>query len=82
MPYAVPEFGPTLSAELQAVEQGEYRARYGSIDLKSAKSLVNRYVQNIPVESTARATKESLHTSHAEVWRKSTRAPCPFTSRG
>lgn len=60
MAYTVPEFGPTLSAELQAVEQGEYRARHGSVDLKSAKSLVNRYVLNIPIESTARATKESF----------------------
>ena len=60
MPSTVPEFGPTLSAELHAVEQCEYRARFGSVDLKSAKSLLNRYVLNIPIESMARATKESF----------------------
>ena len=60
MPYTRPESNPSLSAELRAVEEQEYRARHGAVDLKSAKSLLNRYVLNIPIESTARATKEAF----------------------
>jgi ERCC4-related helicase/dsRNA-specific ribonuclease len=50
----------SLSDEQRAVEECEYRAEHGTVDLKSAKSLLNRYILKIPVESMVRATKDSF----------------------
>lgn len=50
----------SMSAEQRAVAEGQYRAPHGTVDLKSAKALLNRYILNIPVEAMARATKDSF----------------------
>lgn len=60
MHFASPKSIHSLSDEQRAVEVGEYRAEHGTVDLKSAKSLLNRYVLKIPIESMVRATKDSF----------------------
>lgn len=39
------------SSEEDAIHQGEYRAKYGMVDLASSKSLVNRYAFCVPMDS-------------------------------
>eukprot|EP00957_Ditylum_brightwellii_P086929 6616418-Ditylum_brightwellii.AAC.1 len=52
--------GPSVSAEEKALQAGEYRAAFGCIDLSSAKSLLNRYTLSIPMDATARSSRESM----------------------
>jgi ERCC4-related helicase/dsRNA-specific ribonuclease len=57
----IPTFASSsLVSELEAAERGEYQAPYGRVDLNSAKSLLNRYVQNIPLEENTRATRQAF----------------------
>lgn len=44
--------------ELLAVDMGVYMSGASTVDLNSAKSLVNRYVLSLPIDPIARTTKE------------------------
>lgn len=49
-----------LPAELAALESGYFKVKYGSVDLHSAKSLLNRYALSVPLDPFARTSKEAL----------------------
>ena len=46
--------------ELRAIQAGIYTAKHGSVDLVSAKGLLNRYAMAIPLDHSSRTTRESL----------------------
>ena len=46
--------------ELKAVEAGVYQAENGSVDLISAKGLLNKYAMAIPLDPSSRTTRESF----------------------
>ena len=46
--------------EMRAVEEKHYQARYGSVDLQSAKSLLNRYISSLPLDPICRSSKAAL----------------------
>lgn len=46
--------------EMRAVEEKHYQALYGSVDLQSAKSLVNRYISSLPLDPICRSSKAAL----------------------
>lgn len=50
----------TFSDEEIAVEQREYKAPSGMVDLCDSRSLLNRYTLSIPMEPCSRSTKEIL----------------------
>ena len=49
-----------LHQELVALETGSYRIECGTVDVHSAKSLLNRYTLAVPLDPFARSSKESL----------------------
>lgn len=46
--------------EMRAVEEKLYQAKKGSVDLQSAKSLVNRYISSLPIDPICRSSKAAL----------------------
>ena len=46
--------------ELRAVEEKHYQATKGSVDLQSAKNLVNRYMSSLPIDPICRSSKAAL----------------------
>ena len=52
--------GPVLPKELAAVEAGAYKVGNATVDIQSAKSLLNRYFLSIPLDPFVRCRKESL----------------------
>jgi len=51
---------PALSKEIAAVEAGAYKVGNATVDIQSAKSLLNRYFLSIPLDPFVRCKKESL----------------------
>ena len=49
-----------LPAEIAAVESGEYRTEHGFVDIRTAKSLLNKYALRIPLDPAARASRDSF----------------------
>jgi hypothetical protein len=47
-------------SELAALEAGSYAVPNGTVDLHSAKSLLNRYTLSVPLDPFVRSSKESL----------------------
>jgi len=47
-------------AELRAIQEGIYCADNGSVDLFSAKCLINRYILSLPVDPALRSSKASF----------------------
>ena len=52
--------GPTVSLEIKALHEGEYRASKGCVEVRSAKSLLNRYAQSIPLDTSSRSSRQAL----------------------
>jgi len=50
----------SVADELRAVEAGVYQAEFGSVDLISAKGLLNKYAMAIPLDPSSRTTRESF----------------------
>lgn len=50
----------SVADELRAVESGVYQAEFGSVDLISAKGLLNKYAMAIPLDPSSRTTRESF----------------------
>lgn len=46
--------------EIDAVEQGFFKVQNGTVDLHSAKSLLNRYSMSVPLDTFVRTSKEAL----------------------
>jgi superfamily II DNA or RNA helicase len=46
--------------ELRAIQVGIYTAKHGSVDLVSAKGLLNKYAMAIPLDASSRTTRESF----------------------
>jgi dsRNA-specific ribonuclease/superfamily II DNA or RNA helicase len=78
-----PEADLYHSEELHAIEEQRYQSLHGEVDLKSAKTLLNRYVLNIPIEATARTTKDAyrLHMPLFEEYRLVLPAHLPVDMR-
>lgn len=49
-----------LPSELEALSNGFFKVENGTVDLHSAKSLLNRYALSVPLDPFARTSKESL----------------------
>jgi dsRNA-specific ribonuclease len=49
-----------LPTERGALEDGYFRVEHGTVDLLSAKSLLNRYAMSVPLDPFARTSKDSL----------------------
>ena len=49
-----------LDDEIRAVEEGEYKTSHGVVDLRSGKSLLNKYILNMPLDGSARETREKF----------------------
>lgn len=47
-------------AELRAIQEGIYYAANGSVDLISAKCLINRYILSLPIDPVVRSSKASF----------------------
>jgi superfamily II DNA or RNA helicase len=52
--------GDNLSCELRVVEAGIYKARYGTVTLLSAKSVLNRYAMAQPMDPIVRSSRGAL----------------------
>ena len=52
--------GSTAENELRAIQAGIYTAKHGSVDLVSAKGLLNKYAMAIPLDPSSRTTRESF----------------------
>ena len=50
----------SVADELRAVEAGVYQAEFGSVDLISAKGLLNKYATAVPLDPSSRTTRESF----------------------
>jgi dsRNA-specific ribonuclease len=50
----------TIDEEIRAVENGEYKTSHGVVDLRSGKSLLNKYVLKMPLDASARASRETF----------------------
>jgi ERCC4-related helicase len=61
--------GDSLSCELRAVEEGIYKARYGTVSLLSAKSVLNRYAMAQPMDPIVRSSRGAL-TAHLPLYKE------------
>jgi len=52
--------GVMLPGEKEALFYLEYSSKYGQVNIKSAKSLLNLYCQSIPIDSYSRSLRELL----------------------
>jgi hypothetical protein len=57
-----------LSCEQRAVEAGIYKARYGTVSLLSAKSVLNRYAMAQPMDPIVRSSRGAF-TAHLPLYR-------------
>ena len=49
----------TVDEEIRAVEKGEYKTAHAVVDLRSAKALLNKYALTVPLDASARKSRES-----------------------
>lgn len=54
------EFAAALPKEIVAIEAGAYKVGDATVDIQSAKSLLNRYFLSIPLDPFVRCKKDSL----------------------
>jgi hypothetical protein len=66
--------GDGLSCEQRAVEAGIYKARYGTVSLLSAKSVLNRYAMAQPMDPIVRSSRGAL-TAHLPLYKGSSILP-------
>lgn len=52
--------GESSPSEITACENGWYRVKHGFVDVRSAKSLCCRYASSLPLDKSARSSRESL----------------------
>jgi len=57
---SVPYSGKSASLEIKALHEGEYRAPKGCVEVRSAKSLLNRYSLSIPLDTSSRSSRQAM----------------------
>ena len=56
----IPYKGPSASLEIKALHEGEYRSCEGYVEVRSVKSLLNRYSLSIPLDTSSRSSRQAL----------------------